>query len=211
MKPVNGKMIMKRQDLMTMTTVALGTATLTVAAFLSGPIGAGSDTDALSAKIAKPKFVSHGVEMTLVPAGNQVFRAGDQPAFELTAVNTASQPVSVSACVSMTASSPEDMMSRAVRLPELLWQQVELVILKPNETRVIALSANKSLPANSMIAVSLRDADQDKSAANTVAGSPDAARATLSQVARMSMLNPGVAVLTFSTATPAKQPVVAVR
>ena len=69
-------MIMKRKDLITIATVALGTATLTVTTFTAGPIGAGSDADTPAAKIAKPKFVSHGVEMTLVPAGNQVFKAG---------------------------------------------------------------------------------------------------------------------------------------
>jgi hypothetical protein len=97
---------MKTKDILTITTVALGTATLTVAAFWAGPIEAGGDADAASAKIAKPQLVSHGVEMTLAATGGRVFKAGDQPEFELTALNTTNQPASVSVCVTMTASSP---------------------------------------------------------------------------------------------------------
>jgi hypothetical protein len=42
--------------------VALGTATLTVAAFWASPIEAGADADTPPAKLAKPRFVSHGIE-----------------------------------------------------------------------------------------------------------------------------------------------------
>ena len=70
---------MNTKDILTITTVALGTATWTVAAFWAGPIEAGSDADTPPAKIAKSRFLSHAVELTLSPAAGQVFKAGDQP------------------------------------------------------------------------------------------------------------------------------------
>ena len=95
---------MKTKDILTIATAALGTATLTVAAFWAGPIDAGNDADAPPAKIAKSRLVSRGVEMALAPAGGRTFKAGDQPEFELTALNTTNQPASVSVCVTMTSS-----------------------------------------------------------------------------------------------------------
>ena len=148
---------MNTKDMMTIATVALGTATLTVAAFWAGPIEAGGDADVPLAKIAQSRLVSHGVEMTLAPAHGQVFRAGDQPEFELTAFNSTNQPACVSVCVTMTASSPADALSRVIRLPTVLWQQEQVVRLKPNEKKVLALCASAKLPPNSMISVSLRE------------------------------------------------------
>ena len=151
---------MKTKDILTITTVALGTATLTLAAFWAGPLEAGGDADAPPAKIAKPRLISRGVEMTLAPASGRVFQAGDAPEFELTALNTTNQPASVSVCVTMTSSSPADALSRVIRLPKVLWQQEQVVTLQPNETKVYALCASTNLPPNSVISVSLREQDQ---------------------------------------------------
>jgi hypothetical protein len=151
---------MKIKDILTITTVALGTATLTVAAFWAGPIEAGGDADAPPAKIAKPRLISRGVEMTLAPADGRVFKAGEAPEFELTALNTTNQPASVSVCVTMTSSSPADALSRVIRLPKVLWQQEQVVTLQPNETKVYSLCASTNLPPNSVISVSLREQDQ---------------------------------------------------
>ncbi len=148
---------MKAKDLLTMTTAALGTATLTVAAFWAGPIDAGNDADPPPPKVAKARLVSHGVELTLSPAGGRTFQAGDQPEFELTALNTTGQAAGVGLDVTMTASSPRDAMSRTVRLPSPLWQCQQFVELKPRETKVLALCASTNLPAHSVITVSLRE------------------------------------------------------
>ena len=137
---------MKTKDILTITTVALGTATLTVGTFLAGPIAAGSDADTPPSDIAKSKFVSHGVELTLAPAGWRALKAGEQPEFELSALNTTNQPASVAVCVTMTASSPMDALSRVVRLPAVLWQQEQVVTLNPNETKVLALRCRTNLP-----------------------------------------------------------------
>ena len=150
---------MKTKDLMTMATVALGTATLTVMTFWSGPLEAGLEGDALAAKIAKPKLVSHGVELTLTAAEGRIFKAGDEPAFALTAVNTTGEPAAVTVRLAMTASSPADAMSRVPRMPTALWQQHQSLTLKPNETKTIVIPVPTKLPANSTMAVSLQESD----------------------------------------------------
>jgi hypothetical protein len=170
---------MKTKDILTITTVALGTATLTVGTFLAGPIAAGSDADTPPSNIAKSKFVSHGVELTLAPAGGRALKAGDRPEFELTARNTTNQPASVSVCVTMTASSPMDALSRVIRLPTVLWQQEQIVTLNPDETKVLALCASTNLPPNSMISVALGEPGQ-----------------------KTAPFQPGIVALSFSTMVP---------
>jgi len=151
---------MKTKDILTIVTVALGTATLTVAAFWAGPSEAGGDADAPPSKLDQARFLSHGVALTLAPAGGRVFKAGDQPEFELTALNTTPQPASASVCVTLTASSPADRFSRVARVPAALWQQEQVVTLQPKETKVLTLRAGRKLPPNSMISVSLHEPDQ---------------------------------------------------
>jgi hypothetical protein len=151
---------MKTNDLLTIATAALGTAALTVVAFWAGPIDAGNDADAPPPKLPKSLLISHGVELALAPAGGRTFKAGDQPEFALTALNTTSQPASVSVCVVMTASAPINKLSRAIPVPSVLWRQEQIVSLQPNETKVYALSAKTNLPPRSVILVSLQDLEQ---------------------------------------------------
>jgi hypothetical protein len=63
---------MKTKDLLTITSVAVGTAALTVAAFWAGPIGAGGDGDEPN-KVPQPRLVSHGAELTLTAKDGRVF------------------------------------------------------------------------------------------------------------------------------------------
>ena len=95
---------MKTKELVMIATAAFGTATLTVVMFWTSPIDAGNDADTPPPKIAKSLLVSHGIELALAPAGGRTFKAGDQPEFELTAVNTTQQPASASVWVTMTSS-----------------------------------------------------------------------------------------------------------
>jgi hypothetical protein len=154
-------MHMKTKDILTITTVAVGTAVLTVTTFWTGPMEAGIDAEGPPAKIAQPKLACHGVEMTLAPPGGRTFKAGDQPKFELTAVNKTDQAASAKVCVRLTSSAPASPLSRAMVMPQVLWQQEEIVMLKANETKVIPLTARTNLPANALISVQLRNLDSD--------------------------------------------------
>jgi hypothetical protein len=98
--------------------------------------------------------------LALAPAGGRTFKSGDQPEFALKAINTTSQPASASVCVTMTASAPVNMLSRAIPVPSVLWRQEQIVSLQPNETKVYALSARTNLPPKSVISVSLQDLEQ---------------------------------------------------
>ena len=146
------------------------------------------EADTPPSKIAKPRFVAHGVEMTVAAVDGRVFKAGDQPAFELTALNTTDQPASASVCVTMTAASPANMISRVIRLPNVLWQQEQVVSLLPKETKILTLCVGTNLPANSLIAVSLRGPDQ-----------------------KAAPFPLGIVALNFSTVVPKALPAVALR
>jgi hypothetical protein len=151
---------MNTKDLLTIATAALGTASLTLVTFWAGPIDAGNDADVPPPKLAKSLLISRGVELALAPAGGPTFKAGDQPEFTLTALNTTSQPASASVCVTMTATAPVNKLSRAISLPLVLWRQEQIVSLQPNETKVYTLSAKTNLPPMSVISLSLQDLDQ---------------------------------------------------
>lgn len=187
---------MKTKDLLTIATAALGTATLTVA-FLASPRMSGTDANPLGATIAKPKLVANGVEMTLCAANGREFKAGDQPAFELRAVNTLDQPADVSVCATMSALAVSSPMSRMIMMPAVLWRQELAVKLGAKEAKVFTLAAQTNLPAKSTISVSLSQAGQ--AAKGTAAGNPG--------IASPMMLfpggQPGIVVMSFSTVPPA--------
>ncbi len=186
MNLVNDKQTMTTKDLVTIAAAALGTATLTVITFWTGPLGAGNDADAPPPKIPSARLVSRGVEFGLAPARGRTFKAGDQPEFELTALNTTDQPASVSVGVTMTSAAPPNPLARVILMPSVLWERQQLVMLNPGETKVLTLCANTNLPAYRLMSVSLRSLDTN--AAPALAGS---------------------AALSFSTATSQSSPTVA--
>lgn len=185
---------MKTQDLMTIVTTALATASLTVMTFWSGTLEAVNDADAPAPRIEKPTLVANGIAMTLAAAQNRTLHAGDEPALELTAVNTTGESATASVSITVTASSPADMMSRVPRLPNALWQQNLPVALQANETKVLAIAVPAKLPPHSMIAVTLRNTDPN--AATTASANPN-----ISPLSRIS----GIVALNFPTAVPVVQ------
>lgn len=188
---------MKTKDIMTIVTVALGTMSLTVMTFWSGPLTAGGEGDTSAPQIAKPKLVSHGIEMTLATAENRTFSAGQEPVLELTAVNTTGESATASVHITMTASSPADLLSRVPRLPSALWRQDQTLALQPNETKVLAIPVPAKLPPNSMIAVSFQAPDPSPATAQAAdPGIPSVVRFAKSPQS-------GIVALNFSTAVPA--------
>ena len=185
---------MQTKDLMTIANVALGTAMLTVMTFWSGPLEAGNEGAELSAKIAKPKLVLHGIELTLAAAGGRSFQAGDEPAFDLQARNTTGEPGTVAVRVGMTSSAPRNELSRVIAQPTALWQQPQFLTLQPNETKTVTIATHTKLPANAMISVSLDNAEPIQASAR-----PEPAARAGSKVRRST--ESGVVVMSFSTAS----------
>jgi hypothetical protein len=104
--------------------------------------------------------------MTLSAAQGREFKEGDQPEFELRAVNTLKQPAQVAVCVIVTATTPGGLMSRIGPMPSVLWQDQVDLALKPNETRVLNLATRTKLPAKSSISVSLSQVGDPGKAGN---------------------------------------------
>jgi hypothetical protein len=186
---------MNTKDLTIISSVALATATLTVAAFLPNSLNANDDN--VPKQITQPKLVSHGVEFTLAAAEHQALKAGDEPAFELKAVNTTAEDIDASVLVSMTSTAPQSKFSRMVVLPAPLWQKTCPMTLKPKETKVIPLVTATKLPQNSTISVTLRAASPQKTGA-TVQPMPYAVQAPAGIPAS------AIVALSYSTLEPAQ-------
>ena len=155
---------MKTNDLAIISSVAFATAALTVAFFLPSSLNAGND--AAPAQIVQPRLVFHGVEFTLSAVEDKTFKAGDEPAFELKAVNTTAENADATVFVSMTSMAPRSERSRMVAMPQTLWQKTCPVTLKPSETKIIALDTTTKLPQNSTINVILQTANPQQAVVN---------------------------------------------
>jgi hypothetical protein len=191
---------MNTKDLLQITVVATGTATLAVMTFLAGPLDAGSGTDPNGTTIPKPKLTAKGVEFTVAPADGCGLEAGDQPEFELKAVNTLDAPANVTVSITMTGSTPVSPLSRLMPLPTLLWEYEFALTLRANETKSVNLATNTELPANNVVSITLTDTDPDRKPSG-----PDGAAPTVISQLVPAMGN-GVVVLSFSTVEPAEDP-----
>jgi hypothetical protein len=190
---------MKTKDLLIIATASLVTATLTVA-FHASPLVSGNDANPLAATIAKPKLTVNGIEMTLASAQGREFKAGEQPAFELRAVNTLDQPAEVAICATLSASAPVSFMSRAMPIPTILWHEELALALGANETKVFTLAARTNLPANSVVTVSLSQVGQ--AGKTMTAGN----RGTALVAPLLPGGQPGIVAMRFSTVPPVAAP-----
>jgi hypothetical protein len=142
---------MNTKEILATATVALGTATLTVAVFFNNPLNA----DDTPGQPAKPKLVVNNVELTLTAAGGRKFTAGDKPVFELCAVNTLDRPATARFKIAMSDFSARSALSRSPSAPAMLWEQPETLVLAPHETKRVELPTLTTLPASAAITVML--------------------------------------------------------
>jgi hypothetical protein len=148
---------MKKKDVLWMATTALGTAALIVALFRDTPMEADVDAQRVGPPVDKPTLLSNGIELTLAPVAGRSLKAGDQPVFELRALNTTNAPGCASVVITMNASPPEARLSRTPRLPKILWQDEESFTLKAGESKVVTLLTKTELPTNSLVSVMLKE------------------------------------------------------
>ncbi len=153
---------MKRNNLLTILSTAVGTATLTVATLFTGSSEAGGEGGEMPATIAVPKLLVNGVETTLTrlePTSKGSTPAeGAPPRFMLKAVNTTDRPAKVALRLSMRSSSLPDALSRTVALPAEIWKQEQFLTLKPNETFEKTISPDTVLSAKGNISVWMQEA-----------------------------------------------------
>jgi hypothetical protein len=186
---------MKTNDLVTFTATAVGAAALTVALFLGARLEAGTGANPLAPTIAKPELIASGIRMTLAPAGGRQFQAGDQPGFELTAVNTLNAPSCASVNLTVSAAAPSSPLSRTLAIPQLLWSQTQSLSLRPNESKTFTFIARTNLPPHRIISVFLSEAA-------SIHPSPLPAP-TGTRLEGLRSASPGVLMLTISTVPPA--------
>jgi hypothetical protein len=196
---------MNTKDLVTITTVALGTATLTVATFLGNTIEAGNDANPPTPTIARPELVADGVRMTLAASTGCELKAGEAPSFDLQAVNTLDKSAEVRVRLTMTAVAPTSPLSRMIALPMELWHEDRAITLTPNETKTLTFHATTNLPVNKLFSVSMLAIDSTATPeANGNSGAPANPSARL-----LANTLPGVVGFSFSTVTKAAAPTVA--
>jgi hypothetical protein len=183
---------MKSKDLMTIGTVALGTAAVTVAAMLGGSMEAGNGPDGTTAQITHPTFLTHGVRVSVAPAEDRIWKAGDEPVFTLNAVNESQAPTTAVLKVSMTATAPAGYISRMVSMPAVQWQDTLTLSLKPGETRTMKLETHKALAPNKLFGVNVQDAAPVEKLPGDTASAPVSKRAGSFY---------GMSLMTFSTST----------
>jgi len=186
---------MNTKDLVTITTVALGTATLTVATFLGNTIEAGNDANPLAPTIARPELVADGVKMTLVASAGCELKAGEAPTFDLQTVNTLDKPAEVRVRLIMTAVSPTSPLSRMIAMPMELWHEDRAITLAPNEIKTLTFKAETNLPTNKVFSVSMLAID----AAAAAEGASNLAAGTDPKLRPLSLSRLGVVGLSFST------------
>ena len=180
-----------KKDLLTMATVALTTTILTVTGFWAAPLEAGGEAESLPQEIAKPKLVAKGVEVTLAPLSGTK-QPGDEPVFELAAVNTSTERVQLNVRLLMTSLSAADPLSRVIRMPAKLGEGEQSIVLGPKEQQAFKVATGTRLPAKNLISVTLSE--------STPAADPKAAALQAETIRRLRAADPGIAVLQFSTA-----------
>ena len=186
---------MNTKDLVTITTVALGTATLTVATFLGNTIEAGNDANPLGPTIARPELVVDAVKMTVAASAGCELKAGETPAFDLQAVNTLDKAAEVRVRLTMTAVAPTSPFSRMVTMPMELWHEDRAITLGPNETKMLTFNAATNLPANKVFSVSMLAIDPSA----TREGTGNLTAGTDPKLRPLSISRLGVVGLSFST------------
>jgi len=193
---------MNTKDLAIITTVALGTATLTVATFLGSTIEAGNDANPIAPAIARPELLAEGVKMTLVASSGCELKAGEPPAFDLQAINTLDKPAEVRVRLTMTAVAPTSPFSRMIAMPQELWHEDRAITLSPKGTTTLTFNATTNLPVNKLFSVSMLAID---STATPEAIGNSGARANPS-TQLLANSQSGVVGLSFSTVSKAATP-----
>jgi hypothetical protein len=163
---------MKSEDISKMASAALVTLVITLAAFGPEFIGFGAadaanDDSGRSTRIENPKLVAGGVEMRLASRGNLTFKDGEEPVFELTAINTTDQAATVTVEASMTSTPKPPRLSRTPARPVALWQNPITISLGPRETKIFSESTQTTLPVDSRVDVYLRTVNTSSETLNS--------------------------------------------
>jgi hypothetical protein len=152
---------MKRNDWLTVTSVAVVTAALTILSNYGGSLNAGADNDQPAPRIENPMWLLHGVELTVQAKDRRAFKAGDQPEFEFKAVNTTDKPATLAVNVDLLSTPEINRLSRTMPVPTSVWREPRTFTLAPKETKSMAIATKTELAANKMFSVTLKEVGTD--------------------------------------------------
>jgi len=162
---------MKAEDISKMTSTALMTLVIVLAAFGPGLIGFGAadaanDLGGNVTRIGQPVLRMGGIELRLDPADGQTLTPGDEPVFTLTAFNTKGKPTTVTVETLMTFSRKPSRLSRNPAMPTEIRQSPLTLSIGKKETRIVSLSTHTKLPADSRVDVYLRATNAEEERSN---------------------------------------------
>ena len=152
---------MKLKDILTIGSVAAGTAALTVAIFWSRPTNAELELEGPAADISRPKLVCHEIELSVTTEDGKPAHAGENPKFTLAAHNKSATPQTALYCISVSSMAPESLLSRTVSLPRVIWTKEQMLTLAGNESRNIPFTVWTNLPVNQIVSIHLIDRDPE--------------------------------------------------
>jgi len=151
----------KAEHIKTIVTTAAATAAIALAALWPAFLNGADDGNAVTPSIKTPRFVQGTVEFTLaLPDTQQTFKAGDEPAFDLVAVNTGDQPATAAVEAVMMSTTVPPPRSRTPGRQMTVWHEPLTVVLGPHETKTFKTETNTAVPDNSKMSIYLHSVTQ---------------------------------------------------
>jgi hypothetical protein len=132
---------------------------ITVGLLLPRGVSAEGEDTIIKPTISQPELTIDVCRFTL-SLDKPEYAPGENPVLTVVATNPSREPVATSATISITATSPQSMMSRRLVLPTPLWTGECAVSLRPGESRAFTVETNAALPAGQMVSVSMSGKQQ---------------------------------------------------
>jgi hypothetical protein len=145
---------MRVSDVAAILGIAAVTTVVTVGLLMPRGVSAEGEAENIKPTISQPKLMVDGCEFTL-SMDKPEYAPGEAPVLTVVATNTSVEPVATSATITVTATSPQSLMSRRLVLPKPLWTDQCPVNLQPGESQVFTYETDAALPAGQMVSVSL--------------------------------------------------------
>jgi CheY-like chemotaxis protein len=149
---------MRRKDILSVVAIAAITATFVFAVAAPRWSTAEDEAKPLAATVFPPKMDVNGCEFTATTQADP--EATDKPPrVILVATNTSDAQAAAKVTLTMTAQSPQSMMSRRLVLPTPVWTQECAVNLSPGESESFTYTPDAKIAAGSMVSIRMTSGD----------------------------------------------------
>jgi len=149
---------MRRKNTLSVVAIAAVTATFAIAVAAPRWGTAKDEAKPLAVNVFPPKLEVEGCEFTATTQADP--EATDKPPKVIVvATNTSDVQVATKITLSMTAQSPQTMMSRRLVLPTPVWTQDCAVNLSPGESKSFTYQPDAKIEAGSMVSIRMMSGD----------------------------------------------------